>query len=366
MWQRFLFQRVKERASLRFNEKKCLRERYKHSNCDKCVVACQSEALSMKDGKIHLDKDLCTSCGQCTHACPTDALYYESEMMNKYESRISQKDAVTFTCEKQKSKQGHDVAFPCLSALTPEYLMTSELYDKRSEVFCDSQVCKTCEVNWSPNTGLKWLEDWNRQSILKDKVPVINQLEQKTGRTRTYNRRELFKMSSNETKGQIADLFLDSYKEVSNLKEKIGQTEKRKYLMTYLQKNKESLHLDKSELLSTKLQVAKLKVSKECTVCQKCSSICPTGALQVVEAENTSSLQFYTEQCVDCDICEKVCDFIEKKPIKHLAEILENHTLQIVEQDKCPTCGDKKNVKNNLCEDCEIKESRRRSLLSDW
>jgi len=366
VWQQFFYRRVKEKSSLRFNQKNCLRERYKHSKCDKCVSVCSSEALSIKDGKILLDEDRCRNCHHCTHTCPTEALYYEAEMMNKYEGRIAQKESVTFTCEKQGTKEGQDVVLPCLKSLTPEYFMISELYDKKNEVFCDSKVCEKCHIDWSPSDGLEWIDEWNNQSIVKEEVLVVRTPELKSGRTRTYNRRELFKMSSNETKGQIADLFLDSFREVSSLKEKVGQTEKRKYLMTYLKKNKDFLEWNRSELLSKKLYVAKLQVSENCNVCQSCSSICPTGALKVVKGKDTSSLQFYTEQCIDCDICEQVCEKIGKKSINHLAEILENHSLQVITQNDCPTCGDKKNVKDQVCEDCEWKEKRKRSLLSDW
>lgn len=320
----------------------------------------------MEDGKVKLDENLCNNCRQCIHVCPTEALYYESEMMKKFENRISQKESVTFACEKQGSKQGHDVVLPCLSALTPEYLMTSELYDKKSEIFCDSEVCNTCEVNWDPFTGLKWLEEWNQQSVVKNSVPIINQIDQKTGGTRTYNRRELFTMSSNQTKGQIADLFLDSFQKISSLKEKISQTEKRKYLLAFLEKNREFPLIDKNGVLSAKLHVTKIQVTADCTVCQKCSSICPTGALKVTNNENTASLNFYTDQCVDCDICKQVCEYIEKTPINDLTEILENHILQEKSQDECPTCGDKKNVQDKLCEECELKVKKKNSLLFDW
>ncbi|WP_416148888.1 hypothetical protein ACM26V_21885 [Salipaludibacillus sp. HK11] len=286
-------------------------------------------------------------------------------MMNKYESRISQRDSVTFTCEKQGSKEGHDVVLPCLSALTPEYFMMSELYDKKSEVFCDSIICATCDFKWNPDIGLEWLEDWNNQSVVKNEVPIINRIEEKHGKKRTYNRRELFKMSSNEAKGQIADLFLDSFQEVTSLKEKIGQTEKRKYLMAYLQKNRDHIHLDRNTFLSDKLHVAKLQVSDECSLCQKCSSICPTGALKVVEAKDTALLQFYTDLCINCDVCEQVCACIDKRPVNRLADILENHVLKVVDQDECPRCRDKKNTGEKLCEDCDVKETRKRSLLSD-
>ncbi len=41
--------------------------------CGVCVKACRTEALSLIDGKIVLDKEKCNYCGRCLKACPTEA-----------------------------------------------------------------------------------------------------------------------------------------------------------------------------------------------------------------------------------------------------------------------------------------------------
>ncbi|PYZ92366.1 hypothetical protein CR194_16170 [Salipaludibacillus keqinensis] len=366
MWQRLFYRRVKERSSIRFNEKSCLRERYKNSTCDKCVAVCPNEAFSIVDNKIKLEEDRCHNCHLCVHSCPTEALYYESEMISKYETRIAQKESVTFTCQRQASSEGNDVALPCLQALTPEYFMISELYDKTSEVFCDGDICKTCEMKWDPLEGLVWLKDWNEQLKGERRITVSSDENMKIGKKRTYNRRELFKMTSEETKSQIGDFVLGSYEEIASFKDKINHTQKRKYLLGFLRANEQYLNQGDLGVLPQKLQATKIEVDNKCTICQKCSSICPTGALKVVEGEEAASLQFYTDQCIDCDICEAACKHVYKKPVRRLSDLLESHVLQIINQDTCPKCGFKKNVNHPSCEDCEVKEEKKRSLLSDW
>lgn len=41
--------------------------------CGACVKVCRSNALSIQDDKIVLDKSKCTNCGRCAKKCPTDA-----------------------------------------------------------------------------------------------------------------------------------------------------------------------------------------------------------------------------------------------------------------------------------------------------
>lgn len=41
--------------------------------CGVCVKACRSGAITLEDGKITVNNDLCNFCGRCSKACPTDA-----------------------------------------------------------------------------------------------------------------------------------------------------------------------------------------------------------------------------------------------------------------------------------------------------
>ncbi|WP_255717005.1 4Fe-4S dicluster domain-containing protein [Salipaludibacillus sp. CUR1] len=367
MWRQFLYKRVKERSSLRINEKKCLRNRYKFSDCDKCIKVCPYDALSLVNGKVEMEEDRCRSCGQCVHTCPTEALYFEAEMMDKYDNRISQKEAVTFACTIQSSNDEEDVTFPCLKSLSPEHLMISALYEKKCEVYCDYKQCKSCEAAWEPEEGLKWLAEWNEQTE-SPKVPLVTNKEEKSGANRTYNRRELFKMTSQQTKSQIGDLILDSYKEVIDLKEKIAPTQKRQYAIAYLKKNQELLKMNmaNAKTLSDKLNLTGINVKGDCNICQTCSSLCPAGALKVVEKDSLKVLEFEAGRCVNCDICEKACPSIQKHPVSQLSDLLNKTTLKTMLLDECPKCGSSKHTEEALCEECQRRKDKRESLLSDW
>ena len=46
--------------------------------CGVCVKACREQALSMKEGKVVIDREKCNHCGRCVKSCPTDAWEGES------------------------------------------------------------------------------------------------------------------------------------------------------------------------------------------------------------------------------------------------------------------------------------------------
>jgi len=46
-------------------------------NCGACEAACPLGAISEKDGKREIDKDVCASCGACASTCPVSAISEE-------------------------------------------------------------------------------------------------------------------------------------------------------------------------------------------------------------------------------------------------------------------------------------------------
>lgn len=52
---------------LMFLEKKC-------AGCGRCVQKCPQKAISLKDGKASIDRNLCIRCGTCEETCPNEAM----------------------------------------------------------------------------------------------------------------------------------------------------------------------------------------------------------------------------------------------------------------------------------------------------
>ena len=47
--------------------------------CGVCLSECPVEAISMTDGKAHIDSSQCIGCGRCFEVCPQGAIHQEVE-----------------------------------------------------------------------------------------------------------------------------------------------------------------------------------------------------------------------------------------------------------------------------------------------
>lgn len=60
----------------------CVRNNYTVSNlcrgclASQCIVSCPKGAISMVNGKAHIDESMCVGCGKCQEACPYHAIIY--------------------------------------------------------------------------------------------------------------------------------------------------------------------------------------------------------------------------------------------------------------------------------------------------
>ncbi len=61
-------------ADLNVYPYRCACVRNRHASCLLCAQACTSGAISIEDGEVVVDSDLCVGCGTCATVCPTCAL----------------------------------------------------------------------------------------------------------------------------------------------------------------------------------------------------------------------------------------------------------------------------------------------------
>ncbi|OIJ11595.1 hypothetical protein BKP35_11675 [Anaerobacillus arseniciselenatis] len=362
MWQKLLMKRMIDKSFVRWSETRCLRNRNKHSQCSACVDICPQPALKIVDGQLSFKDDHCSNCKLCVHVCPTEAMYYEYEQLYKYEQKIQSYETVCFSCEEQ-GNGSTDVILPCISALTPEMLMIADLYGKEKQIFWNEKTCQTCKSNWSHERNLDWVDDWNKSDVFKSNVNIISHPEQKITNKRKLTRRELFSFTKDKSKEHVATLVFDSFDNFTNIKNKLSLTDRRKYLVAYLKrKNMSGKVPDK---MAKKLGVVNINVTSNCQLCQKCSAVCPTGALKIVETEEMKALTFQAQHCIDCDICEHVCLEISKQSIC-FEEIQNKTVLQEQKLNKCPSCGDVKLENDTYCDECNVKQVRKNILLHNW
>ena len=59
-------------AIVKSDKKACISD--KCINCKKCIREIGCPALITVDGKVTIDRNLCTGCGLCAHVCPVEAI----------------------------------------------------------------------------------------------------------------------------------------------------------------------------------------------------------------------------------------------------------------------------------------------------
>ncbi|OIJ18120.1 hypothetical protein BKP45_11020 [Anaerobacillus alkalidiazotrophicus] len=361
MWSKFLLKRMVDKSFVRLSESRCLRNRNKHSQCSLCEEVCPQPAINITDGKLTLDSSKCSNCRLCIHVCPTEAFNYEFEQLHKYEQKIQSCESVCFSCEEQ-GDPSTDVILPCVSSLRPEMLMIGTLYEKEIQILWNEKRCLSCKSNWTHKRDLIWINEWNGSNISECNVEIIDNKDARIASKRKVSRRELFSLSKNKTKDQVAHLVFDSFDQSSNLRDKLSLTDRRKYLLSCL-KGKNSIG-NIPDKIAKKLGIVKLEVTNNCQLCRKCSATCPTGALKLEETEEKTSLIFQAHYCIDCDICENVCLEIRKSSI-NFEEIRKSTLLHETKLNECPGCGDKKIETKTYCEECNVKQVRKSILYQN-
>jgi ferredoxin len=81
---------------------------------------------------------------------------------------------------------------------------------------------------------------------------------------------------------------------------------------------------------------------EECTLCGFCVQACPAGALTIHETNDTTDLMLYSQACIGCGKCERICEtralIMKESPIdgSHMAGW---HTLRQSRRVACTRCG---------------------------
>ncbi len=290
---------------------RCLHTVNESSLCTLCEDICPQPALKIVNRKLQVDESQCSSCRLCVHVCPTEAIQKESEELEKYEQQIHERDTVYFACKEYGSKDT-DVILPCVLSLTPEMLMISALHNKKVYIVWDEKLCLSCHSNWTQKRCLEWIGDWNHHQMSEEKVEIIANKKNKLGIKPKLSKTDILFMKNNETNSMSRDRSDEVSKAAKT--NKLPLTERRRYLIAYIDKANKVGRIPKS--ISEKVGLVNIRVTDNCQLCFKCSTVCPTGALFHQDENGAKTLMFNPKSCINCDICEHSCIEIEKEPIK--------------------------------------------------
>lgn len=277
------------------------------SSCAKCQEICPVQAITLTGSGPKVEQ--CISCGLCIGACPNHVFRLDEKQLLDIDP--NQTETLILTCPQNSQAFGKGMPngitkINCIGQLYPELLLYLLTSFSRVIIFYEPQICQECvNCDFSDKFQLHCFSNIFDKSVLQRLLIITDRNKVKDYLDRqklqpAHNRRSFFKAiftGSKDITQKIIEYGLkqENANKVKNTKKPL----KMHYLKEGLTKQKE---LDYSETLP----FSNLKLNA-CNFCEVCSKLCPTGALQITQEENTKKLAFLANLCTHCRICSEVC-----------------------------------------------------------
>lgn len=287
------------RDDVRIDSSRCLRMRFSESGCCHCVAICPQGAVNV-EGSLAINSEKCRGCLLCTSVCPVGAL----EPGDDFPACLTQLAKVpepVLGCI--RTKECSNATMACLGGLSPEYLL-SLIHTLAGTVSLNLSICADC-CNSPMISSLRYcLTTLSRAGLTEGsgQIVLVESAQEILFRDAAVNRRSFFKLFSNSMI-ETAGLALSAAKGQADVQASYG--------LKRLPARRELLNRTRSRL-SPEMMVKcrdqfdfQVTCNENCSYCQGCVAICPTGALQTVSIEDRPL--FDQLRCTGCKLCVEFC-----------------------------------------------------------
>jgi len=294
---------TERQPAVRLVPARCLKSRLNTCDCRRCLDVCAPGALSLVGRRIVLDPEKCTACMSCTAVCPNDALMGEPDLPSLL-AAIASRPPTAVCCSRGRLKPGDEVTVPCVGIFSAEALLALGRSGSDGIRF-DLGRCANC-INhhaavrfrarlehlraWAPDLPTPLMIDGgcnpttdmatpDRRAYLSHCLAGLSQASpvghpQRPAADRTGG-------------GRIGDKRIPTH--VRILERVIASAE---------EGEREQL---------TGHCCYRLTVDDRCTLCRRCTAICPTGAIRLQRSEQKSHVVFTAARCSGCGLCISFC-----------------------------------------------------------
>ena len=296
-----------------FHRTRCVRYRYRYSECRRCLEACPHDAIALTDDGLALDAGKCANCALCTTVCRTAALVPPNlQRIDLLTQAIKRLPRTSIACTPSGAEA--DLPVPCLGALDAALLA---YLGKRGIVteLRGSQHCPSCEH--SPHGAQALASNCSGRDILEDALAdetwaalvIDDSADAAPTPDFRRGRRQLFRRLLGKGVDEAAKAIRLPVLELPVVDKAIrpgpwSLPEMRELLQIVTQR------ADREDLAfqaDTALPAASMRLGPGCTNCEACTRVCPTGALQIRESDSDWQLIFLADRCVGCGVCSEVC-----------------------------------------------------------
>ncbi len=289
---------------------RCVRYRFRYSDCRRCEQACPHDAIRLSDEGATIANERCRHCGLCVSACRTEAFSTASLAPLGLIEKARGKSSLSIACAPCGADA--DAVVPCLGALGPPLL--AYLVKQGTELnLAGSEHCTSCAhgtrgseqlaLNLDTVEALRVADGdgrWAGIALLHRKRRGANQGDERRAARRQFFRRfasvgDQAPRNPQATRGPAAPLRAIRAARVApgaqrDLLQMLGLADAQAPLAAH-----------------PSLPAGDLCLEPGCTGCEACARACPTGALQVRENAAAWALGFEGGLCVACGVCVEAC-----------------------------------------------------------
>lgn len=351
-------------ADLNVYPYRCAVVRNRHASCMRCAQACTSGAISVEEGAVSVDPDLCVGCGTCATVCPTCALEArhpaDAELASRaHEALEACGDVLVVMCDSMWRRNAdavdpaRAVRVTCLGRME-ESVLVDAVARGAKRVLLVHGPCECCPRSVGMHTyadvvdnANMLLETWGASPCVevREKLPKCVRLEggsgacERVGGAFDESRRESFSQVGHAVAGMFAGEgtpegagarpdggegepagagsdVADAPAPLASTSAVTLKTMLDGTLPHFLPDRRERLLDALAELgeptcdaaLETRLWGrVSIDVSR-CKTCLMCATFCPTGAISKIEGDDGAvTLEHRPADCVKCRCCTDVC-----------------------------------------------------------
>ena len=296
-----------------FRAARCVRFRYRYSECTRCQDTCPHEAISLSDSGAAIDADKCRNCALCVSACRTGA--FAADNFKPIDMLRQAIKAERFSIACAPSGHAADAVVPCLGALDASLLAYLEKR-KLPTTLLGASLCSDCAhgskgaaqlaANLEAVAELRAAaapDEWLPIEVV-DNTPVPETRPRFTSSRRHLFRR-LFARGVDEVSAAVAARPPSQPAPDKAIRAgAYALTEQRELLqIVAARKDTEPFRVTIHEALPA----LDISIGPGCTVCEACFRVCPTGAISITENPGDWAMLFQRDRCVGCAACMEVC-----------------------------------------------------------
>ena len=278
---------------------RCLRMRFSDSGCHHCVAVCPHGAVTLAGG-LAINPERCRGCLLCTAVCPAGAL----ELSSDFDAGLAHLTKVSepvLGCI--RTTEHSNATLACLGGLSEEHLLALQ-HALAGRLTLNLTSCHDCPNNSMIPHLRQRLAALSRAGLSDTgcHIALAESAQELQYHDESMDRRGFFKSFRNSLFTSAAVILSSSSQQVQQRCEYGGKRVpgKRELLNRIRKKLSDEIKINVQKHFDSYILF-----EDNCTQCQGCVAICPTGALQTGIVEETPLFDHLL--CTGCGLCREFC-----------------------------------------------------------